>query len=222
VTKSSLYAGARTGVDDQRVLVVDDDQAMREALSSLFGSVSLPVSTFSSTRELLDSELPDVVSCLVLDIRLPGVNGLDFQVDLAEAGIHIPIIFVTGHGDILMSVQAMRAGAVDFLTKPFRDQHMLNAVGRALALDRSRRSAGQSLADLRALYSTLTQRERDVLAFVTAGWMNKNVAAELGISEVTVKIHRGQAMRKMQARSLPDLVRMADLLGIAHVGSRRG
>jgi FixJ family two-component response regulator len=196
------------------VFVVDDDESVREALRSLFRSVSLKVETFGSAAEFLRSELPDVASCLVLDVRLPGVSGLDFQAELAKANIHIPVIFMTGHGDIPMSVQAMKAGAVDFLTKPFRDQDMLDAVAAAIEGDRSRRKDEQRLADVRARFDGLTEREREVMGLVTAGLMNKQVAGELGLSEITVKIHRGHLMRKMAARSLADLVRMAEVLGV--------
>jgi FixJ family two-component response regulator len=160
------------------------------------------------------SKLPDAPSCLVLDIRLPGISGLDFQTDLAAAGIEIPIIFMTGHGDIPMSVQAMKAGAVDFLTKPFRQQEMIHAVNKALAADRKRREQMATVGELRALYESLTNRERDVMTQVTMGSRNKRIAAQLGISEVTVKVHRVHVMRKMKAASLADLVRMADLLGV--------
>ena len=196
------------------VLVVDDDPAMRSALANLFASVGLPVEAFGSAPELLRSSLPNVASCLVLDIRLPGVTGLDFQAELAEAGIHIPIIFMTGHGDIPMSVQAMKAGAVDFLTKPFRHQEMLGAVNRALAADRKRRAEEKIVSGLRVLYESLTSREREVFVLVTAGLVNKRIAAELGVCEVTVKVHRTQLTRKMRTRSLADLVRIADALGI--------
>jgi FixJ family two-component response regulator len=196
------------------VLVVDDDPAMRSALANLFASVGLPVEVFGSAPELLRSSLPNVASCLVLDIRLPGVTGLDFQAELAEAGIHIPIIFMTGHGDIPMSVQAMKAGAVDFLTKPFRHQEMLGAVNRALAADRKRRAEEKIVSELRVLYESLTSREREVFVLVTAGLVNKRIAAELGVSEITVKVHRTQLTRKMRTRSLADLVRIADALGI--------
>jgi len=195
-------------------IVVDDDESMREALRSLLRSVRLRVETFGSAADLLRSKLPDVASCLVLDVRLPGVSGLDFQAELAKANIHIPIIFMTGHGDIPMSVQAMKAGAVDFLTKPFRDQDMLDAVAAALERDRDRRKDEQRLTDLRARLDGLTEREREVMGLVTAGLMNKQIAGELGLSEITVKIHRGHVMRKMAARSLADLVRMAEVLGV--------
>ena len=196
------------------VLVVDDDSAMRDALTNLFLSVGLRVEVFGSAPELLRSSLPNVASCLVLDIRLPGVTGLDFQTELAEAGIHIPIIFMTGHGDIPMSVQAMKAGAVDFLTKPFRHHEMLHAVNRALAADRKRRAEQKTISGLRVLYESLTAREREVFVLVTAGLVNKRIAAELGVSEITVKVHRTQVTRKMRTRSLADLVRIADALGI--------
>ena len=196
------------------VLVVDDDSAMRDALTNLFLSVGLRVEVFGSAPELLRSSLPNVASCLVLDIRLPGVTGLDFQAELAEAGIHIPIIFMTGHGDIPMSVQAMKAGAVDFLTKPFRHHEMLHAVNRALAADRKRRAEQKTISGLRVLYESLTSREREVFVLVTAGLVNKRIAAELGVSEITVKVHRTHVTRKMRTRSLADLARIADALGI--------
>ena len=196
------------------MFVIDDDTAMREALTSLFRSVDLRVEVFGSASEFLQSRRPNVASCLVLDIRLPGVSGLEFQVDLADAGVHVPIIFMTAHGDIPMSVQAMKAGAVDFLTKPFRQQEMLDAVSRALAVDRKRRADEQRVSELRLLYESLTAREREVIALVCAGLRNKRIAADLGVSEVTAKVHRVNVMRKMQARSLADLVKMAVTLGI--------
>jgi FixJ family two-component response regulator len=198
------------------VLVIDDDESVRVALSNLFRSMHFEVRVFGSAPELMGSKLPDAASCLVLDIRLPGVNGLEFQGELAKAGIHLPIVFMTGHGDIPMSVRAMKAGAVDFLTKPFRDQDMLDAVTRALQHDRKRRDGDETIAKLRRVFETLTPREREVMTLVTKGLMNKQIAGELGVSEITVKIHRGQVMRKMGARSLADLVRMAEGLDLRH------
>ena len=196
------------------VFVIDDDASLRQALQSLLRSVGLPIQTFASTAEFLSAKLPGAVSCLVLDVRLPGVSGLDFQSELATAKIDIPIIFITGHGDIPMSVKAMKAGAVEFLTKPFRDQELLDAIQVALELDRSRRESAEAVSNLRTLFETLTPREREVMALVTAGLMNKQIAAQLNVSEVTVKVHRGNAMEKMRARSLAELVRMADALGV--------
>jgi FixJ family two-component response regulator len=196
------------------VYVIDDDVVMREALSSLFRSVGLQVQVFSSAPELLQGKLAEIASCLVLDIRLPGVSGLEFQAELAKAGINIPIIFMTGHGDIPMSVKAMKAGAVDFLEKPFRHQEMLDAVALAIDRDRKRREGEKTLSELQARLESLTPREREVIGLVTAGMMNKQIAGEMGVSEITVKIHRGHLMRKMQARSLADLVRMAEALGV--------
>jgi FixJ family two-component response regulator len=196
------------------VFVIDDDASMRRALTNLFESVGLAVEVFSSASEMLQGTLPEVASCLVLDIRLPGLSGLDFQAELAKANIHIPIIFMTGHGDIPMTVRAMKGGAVDFLTKPFRDQDMLDAVVTAIERDRKRRETDQIAAHLQALFDTLTPREREVLALVSSGLMNKQVAAELGLAEITVKLHRGHIMKKMGAKSLADLVRKAETLGI--------
>jgi len=196
------------------VFVIDDDESMRRALSNLFQSVGLKVEVFGSAPEMLQSKLPDVASCLVLDIRLPGLSGLDFQTELAKADIHIPIIFMTGHGDIPMTVRAMKGGAVDFLTKPFRDQDMLDAVTVAIERDRKRRETDKILANLQTHFETLTPREREILAFVSSGLMNKQIAAELGLAEITVKIHRGHIMKKMSAKSLADLLRKAETLGI--------
>jgi FixJ family two-component response regulator len=196
------------------VFVIDDDASMRRALTNLFQSVGLKVEVFGSASEMLLGKLPDVASCLVLDIRLPGLSGLDFQTELAKANIHIPIIFMTGHGDIPMTVRAMKGGAVDFLAKPFRDQDMLDAVVTAIERDRKRREADRIVRHLQALLETLTPREREVLPLVSSGLMNKQVAAELGLAEITVKLHRGHIMRKMEAKSLADLVRMAEALGI--------
>jgi FixJ family two-component response regulator len=198
----------------QIVFVVDDDESMRVALTHLFQSMNLRVEVFSTPAAFLESKLPDIASCLVLDIRLPGVNGLEFQDVLAKAGIHIPIVFMTGHGDIPMSVKAMKAGAIDFLPKPFRDQDMLDAVMRAFDQDRKRRDEEKTVSRLRHLYESLTRREREVLTLVISGLMNKQIAYRLEVSEITVKIHRGQVMKKMEARSLADLVRMTEMLGI--------
>jgi FixJ family two-component response regulator len=196
------------------VFVVDDDDLVRRALANLFRSVGLRVQAFGSASEFLQSKLPDAASCLVLDIRLPGLSGLDFQTELAKVNIHIPVIFLTGHGDIPMTVRAMKAGALDFLTKPFRDQDMLDAVARAIERDRWRRRDEKAISNLRALFDVLTPREREILALVAGGLMNKQIAAEIGLAEITVKIHRGHIMKKMNAKSLADLVIMAETLGV--------
>jgi FixJ family two-component response regulator len=201
--------------DDPVVLVVDDDPSLREALSSLLRSVGLRVEVFGSAPEMLQAPFPEVASCLVLDIRLPKRSGLDFQTELINSNIKIPVIFITAHGDVPMSVRAMKAGAVDFLTKPFRDQDLLDAVANALERDRKRREEEKGVAKVKAKLETLTPRELEVMTLVTAGLMNKQVAGEIGVSEITVKIHRGHVMRKMGARSLADLVRMAEILGIS-------
>jgi FixJ family two-component response regulator len=214
VTGSSKSQRDLTTAADRIVFVIDDDVAMRETLSSLFRSVGLRVELFGSTREFAQVKMPDAASCLVLDIRLPGISGLDFQAELAKAGIRVPIIFMTGHGDIPMSVQAMKAGAIDFLTKPFRDQEMLDAVVRALERDQKRRDGEKVVAELRVRFDSLTLREREVIALVVDGLMNKQIAAKLGVTEITVKVHRVNMMRKMRARSVIDLVGMADLLGL--------
>jgi FixJ family two-component response regulator len=196
------------------VFIVEDDPSMQRALGNLFQSVGLEIEVFGSASDMLKSKLPDVAGCLVLDVRLPGLSGLDFQTELAKANIHIPIIFMTGHGDIPMTVRAMKGGAVDFLTKPFRDQDMLDAVVKAIERDRKRREADKVVGRLQTLLETLTPREREILALVSSGLMNKQIAAELGLAEITVKIHRGHIMKKMDARSLADLVRKAETLGI--------
>jgi FixJ family two-component response regulator len=214
VTGGSKSRDDPASAAERIVFVIDDDVAMRATLSSLFRSVGLRVELFGSAREFAQIKMPDVASCLVLDIRLPGVSGLDFQAELAEADIRIPIIFMTGHGDIPMSVKAMKAGAVDFLTKPFRDQDILDAVIRALDRDQKRRDGQKAVSELRILFESLTSREREVMTHVADGLMNKQIAAKLGITEITVKVHRGHMMRKMKARSLIDLLEMADLLGI--------
>jgi FixJ family two-component response regulator len=197
------------------VLVVEDDEAVRRALSNLLQSVGLEVQLFGSASDMLQSKLPATTSCLVLDVRLPGLGGLDFQAELAKANIHIPIIFMSGHGDIPMTVRAMKGGAVDFLTKPFRDQDMLDAVGAAIERDRKRRETEKVVSDLKTRFETLTPREREIFAFVSSGLMNKQIAAEIGLAEITVKIHRGHITRKMGAKSLAELVRQAEALGIS-------
>ena len=196
------------------VYVIDDDAGVRQALGRLFRSVDLRVELFTSANELMQSKLPLVPSCLVLDVRLPGLSGFELHAELTKADIHIPIIFVTAHGDIPMSVRAMKAGAIDFLTKPFRDQDMLDAVAAAIARDRGRLEAEGWKLDAQNLFDGLTSRQREVMALVTTGLPNKEIAAEMGLSEITVKIHRGHMMRKMRARSLADLIKMAQALGI--------
>ncbi|CAM2151668.1 Nodulation protein W [Pararobbsia alpina] len=202
------------------VFVVDDDVSLREALGSLFRSVGLRVQAYASAPELLQHTLPDVPSCLVLDVRLPGLSGLEFQTQLAKADIQLPIIFMTGHGDIPMTVRAMKAGAIDFLAKPFRDQDLLDAVSAALARDEARRRSDRTLSDLRERYASLTAREREVMGLVTTGMLNKQIAARIGLSEITVKIHRGHMMKKMEAGSVADLVKMAEQLGVRQDADR--
>jgi FixJ family two-component response regulator len=197
------------------VLVVEDDESVRRALSNLFQSVGLEVQLFGSAADMLKSKIPATASCLVLDVRLPGLSGLDFQTELAKAKINIPIIFMSGHGDIPMTVRAMKGGAVDFLAKPFRDQDMLDAVGTAIERDRKRRETEKVVSDLQTRFDTLTPREREIFAFVSSGLMNKQIAAELGLAEITVKIHRGHITRKMGAKSLAELMRQAEALGIS-------
>jgi FixJ family two-component response regulator len=195
------------------VFVIDDDPSMRGALEDLVSSVGLEVNLFASPQEFLESERPDAPGCLVLDVRLPGMSGLTFQKELVRVGVTLPVIFITGHGDIPMSVRAMKAGAVEFLTKPFHDQELLDAIHAAIERDRDRRREQVLVTELRERYAALTERERQVMTLVVVGRANKQIAAELSLSEMTVKVHRGQVMRKMQAASLPALVRMADRVG---------
>ena len=201
-------------IPSQVVFVIDDDASMRDAVSRLLNAVGLTVQTFASAREFLGGKLPDVPGCAVLDVRLPGLSGLDLQREMVERGIHIPVIFITGHGDIPMSVQAMKAGAVEFLTKPFRDQDLLDAVRSGIQLDRQGRKERAELAELRDGLRQLTPREREVMSLVVAGLLNKQIALRLGTSEKTIKIHRSHVMQKMRADSLADLVRMSQKLGI--------
>ena len=196
------------------VFVVDDDASLRGAVTNLIRSVGLRVEAFASTTEFFAAKRPDATCCLILDVRLPGVSGLDFQAELARAKIQIPIIFITGHGDIPMTVKAMKAGAVDFLTKPFRDQDLLDAIQVALERSRASYASEKAISELRAKFDTLTPREQEVMAWVTGGLLNKQVAAEIGVTEITVKVHRGKVTKKMGAKSLADLVKMADILGI--------
>jgi FixJ family two-component response regulator len=196
------------------VFVIDDDPSMRGSLEDLVGSVGLQVRSFASPPEFLQSHLPDAPGCLVLDVRLPGMSGMTFQKELARLGIALPVIFITGHGDIPMSVRAMKAGAIEFLTKPFHHQELLDAIHAAIERDRERRQEAVLVAELRERYSTLTERERQIMMLVVVGRANKQIAAELNLSEMTVKVHRGQVMRKMHAGSLPALVRMADRLEV--------
>jgi FixJ family two-component response regulator len=195
------------------VFIVDDDPSMRRSLEALLRSVGLDVHLFSTAQEFMQAERPDAPGCLVLDVRLPGMSGLAFQEELANTGVALPVIFVTGHGDVPMTVRAMKAGAVEFLTKPFDDQVLLDAVHTAIERDRARRHQAEGLFALKARYDELTTREKEVMKLVVAGRVNKQIAADLGLSVVTVKVHRGQVMRKMLAKSVAELVRMADRLG---------
>ena len=201
------------------VFVIDDDGSIRAAISSLIRSVGLRVEVFASVSEFLAHKRSSTTSCLILDVRLPGVSGLEFQSELAKADAEIPIIFLTGHGDIPMTVKAMKAGAIEFLTKPFRDQDLLDAIQVALERARVKEEKDRAVSDLKRNFSTLTPREQEVMAWVAGGLLNKQVAAEIGVTEITVKVHRGSVMRKMAAKSFADLVRMADLLGIRRTKS---
>jgi FixJ family two-component response regulator len=201
------------------VFVIDDDEGVRQALRRLFQSVDLKVEAFASAVDFLKQKIPSAPSCLVLDVRLPGISGLDFQSELTRANIDIPIIFITGHGDIPMSVRAMRAGAVEFLPKPFRDQDLLDAVRVGLDRDRARRASEIAISNLRKRYESLTNREQQIIALVASGYLNKQIAAEIGVTEVTVKVHRGNMMKKMGAKSLAELVRMVDALGVQRTTS---
>jgi FixJ family two-component response regulator len=209
--------------EEQPVFVVDDDPSVREALAGLLRSVGLEVRSFGSVQEFVRSKRPDTPGCLVLDVRLPGRSGLDFQRELSESGIHLPIVFITGHGDIPMSVRAIKAGAIEFLTKPFHDQELLDAIQLGIERDRTRRRDEAALADLQERFAALTPREREIMALVVTGRMNKQIAADLEVSEITVKVHRGHVMRKMRAESLAELVRMADRLDVSatHVEAQK-
>jgi FixJ family two-component response regulator len=216
VTQRAPASNANGSTDQPIVFVVDDDASMRQALTRLFHSVRLRVEAFESATEFFQSRRPNVSSCLVLDVRLPGLSGLDFQAELTKADVRIPIVFMTGHGDIPMTVRAMKAGAIDFLTKPFRDQDMLDAVAIAIQQDQRRREHEIKMSEVRAHFESLTPREREIMALVAAGLMSKQIAAEINLSEITVKVHRSHLMRKMGARTVADLVRMAETLGLGH------
>ena len=214
MTQPAPASNANGSTDQPIVFVVDDDASMRQALTRLFHSVRLRVEAFESATEFFQSRRPNVSSCLVLDVRLPGLSGLDFQAELMKADVRIPIVFISGHGDIPMTVRAMKAGAVDFLAKPFRDQDLLDAVTAAIQRDEKRREQENRLADLKAHFSSLTAREREIMALVASGLMSKQIAGQIGLSEITVKVHRSHIMKKMGARSVADLVRMAEALGV--------
>jgi FixJ family two-component response regulator len=212
--KAMPKSSQRKTVDESIVYVIDDDASIREGLARLLRSVGLRAELFTSANELMQHKLPAVPSCLVLDVRLPGLSGFGLHAELTKSNIRIPVVFITAHGDIPMSVRAMKGGAIDFLTKPFRDQDMLDAVTTALSRDRARLDAEGARLDLQKLFDSLTPREQEVMGLVTSGLMNKQIAAEVRLSEITVKIHRGHVMKKMKAKSLADLVKMAEALGI--------
>jgi FixJ family two-component response regulator len=213
MTESASPKNAGANDDEPVVLVVDDDSSLRGAISSLLRSTGLRVETFGSVAEFLEANIPSTAGCLILDLRLPGRSGLELQAELVREDFRIPIIFISGHGDVPTTVRAMKAGAIDFLTKPFRDEDLLEAVSAALGHDRARREGERQLSNLQARFQSLTGREREVMSYVTRGLLNKQTAHEMGLSEITVKVHRGNVMRKMAARSLPELVRMAEMLG---------
>jgi FixJ family two-component response regulator len=214
VTQRSSSAKSAAKTEQSIVYVVDDDASMRQAVARLFQSVQLRAEVFASAQEFFRSERPDAPSCLVLDVRLPGLSGLDFQAELLKADVRIPIVFITGHGDIPMTVRAMKAGAVDFLAKPFRDQDLLDAVATAIQRDQTRREHEKALAELKVHFETLTPREREIMALVASGLMSKQIAGQIALSEITVKVHRSHIMKKMGARTVADLVRMAEALGV--------
>lgn len=218
---SNMSLASKSEAPAATVVIVDDDPQLRGAMNTLFRSVGYQTTVYGSASELLDAQLPDGVCCLVLDVRMPGISGFDFHARLTERGDEIPIIFVTGHGDIPMGIRAMKNGAVDFLTKPFREEDLLDAVAAAMARDRERRSVMGELAVIQRRFESLTTRERQVLGLVNAGLMNKQVAGELGLSEITVKLHRGTMMKKMGLRTLADLVRVAEALRVSKAGDRQ-
>jgi FixJ family two-component response regulator len=221
MTNSLPPVNALSDREEPVVLVVDDDASLRDTISSLLRSVGYRVVAFGTAAAFLEANFPSATGCLILDIRLPGQSGLDLQVELAKEDIHIPIIFLSGHGDVPMTVKAMKAGAVDFLTKPFRDQDLLDAVTVALELDRTRRVREEKLSNLQDRFKSLTHREQKIMGYVTSGLMNKQIAHEIGVAEITVKIHRGNVMRKMGAPSLAELVRMAEALGPSQLNTKR-